>query len=175
MPYATRKSDPDGAAAKKKTPKNAKKYLVWLVSRMEYSAADLRKKLISKEFPIEEVDAAMAFAQLHGFQSDERFVVSKTRNAASRQGNYRLKQKLAQKGISSELSQAQIDTLAPEEERVLGILRRFEGLPLDQKLREKIYRFLASRGFSSRPIKVAFAHLEAKLRENNEAEINLQD
>jgi regulatory protein len=138
--------------------------MIWLLSRQDYSAAALKTKLLSKEFPVEEVEAALAFAQEHKFQSDERFAQNKALASSGRQGNFRVKQSLVQKGISEDLAKAQLENLAPEEERVLNVVRKFEGKPLTQELRQKIYRFLASRGFSGKPIKAAFRHLEEKLQ-----------
>lgn len=169
MPYSSTRATPDGAR-KKKQPKSAKSYMIWLLSRQEYTAAALKKKLLTKEFPVEEVDAAIAFAQEHRFQSDERYAETRAISRSSQHGNWRLKQTLMQKGISEELAAAQMEHLAPEEERVIGILGRFTGKPLTPELRQKIYRFLAQRGFSSKPIKAAFRHLEEKLADEPEEE-----
>jgi regulatory protein len=166
MPYPNKRPAADGTPPKKKRPKSAKSYMIWLLSRQDYSAAGLKKKLLSKEFPEAEVDAALAFAQEHQFQSDERFARSKAVSKSSQHGNWRLKQTLMQKGISEELAKAQLDSLEPEEERVLGVLNRFVGKELTPELRQKVYRFLAQRGFSSKPIKVAFQHLEERLHED---------
>jgi regulatory protein len=143
--------------------------MLWLLSRQEYTASALKTKLLSKEFPVEEVDAAIAFAQEHKFQSDERYAQSKARTTSSRHGNWRLKQGLMQKGISEELASAQLEHLEPEEERVIGVVKKFEGKELTPEQRQKIYRFLASRGFSSKPIKAALSHLE-RIWKESEAE-----
>lgn len=165
MAYTNRNASPEDAPPKKKSPKSAKSYMIWLLSRQEYSAAALKKKLLQKEFPVEEVDAAIAFAQEHKFQSDERFAQSKATAKSSRHGNWRLKQELMQKGISEELATAQLEILPPEGDRVVGLIKRFVGKELTQELRQKVYRFLAQRGFSSKPIKTAFQFLEDRLKE----------
>ena len=168
MPYANTRATPNGEPRKKKQPKSAKSYMIWLLSRQEYTAAALKKKLLTKEFPVEEIDAAIAFAQEHRFQSDERYAETRAISRSSQHGNWRLKQTLMQKGISEELAVAQMEHLAPEEERVIGLLGRFAGKELTPELRQKIYRFLAQRGFSSKPIKAAMRHLEEKLKEDAE-------
>ena len=145
----------------KRKPKSAKSYVVWLLSRQEYSAASLRDKLLSKEFSVEEVSAAIAFVQEHGFQSDERFAASKARSNSTRQGNWRVKQELLKKGIPEDIAQAQLDALPPEEERLARVISRFQGKEFTSELKQKIYRFLAQRGFSSRSIKTAFSILKA--------------
>src|ERR1700686_2868946 len=93
---------------------SAKAYLVWMLSRHEYSAADLRAKLIRRGYGAEEVDAALGFAQEHRFQSDERYARMKSQSAAGRHGNYRLKQTLKAKGIEAEVIEAQLEEIAPE-------------------------------------------------------------
>jgi regulatory protein len=168
MPYPNKRPTPDGQPAKKKRPQSAQRYMLWLLSRQDYSAASLKTKLLSKEFPEAEVDAAIAFAQQHKFQSDELFAQSKARSTSTRHGNWRLKQGLMQKGISEELASAQLESLEPEEERVIGVAKRFEGKELTPELRQKVYRFLATRGFSSKPIKAAFVHLEEILKQAEE-------
>lgn len=150
--------NPDELPEKRK-PKSIKKYMLWLLSRRDYSEAELREKLLSKEFTEDEVAEAVALAQKHGFQSDARYAETKTRATAGRQGNYRVKRNLLDKGISEEIADAQMETLAPEEERAIDTARRFVGKPLDDKLKQKAYRFLASRGFSGKAIKAAMAHL----------------
>lgn len=152
---------PDGEEApKKRKPRSAQSYMIWLLSRREYSEAELRKKLELKEFPKEEIDAAIAFAQKHKFQSDERFAHMKANSNAHRHGNYRLKRTLMEKGISEELAEAQVQELAPEEERAVEAARRFESKEFTPELNQKIYRFLAQRGFSGKAIKAAISHLK---------------
>jgi regulatory protein len=165
MPYANKRPSPDREPPKKKQPKSAKSYMIWLLSRQEYSAAALKKKLMVKEFSDEEIDAALAFAQAHQFQSDERFAQTRAASKSSQHGNWRLKQGLMQKGISEELAKAQMENLPSEEERIIGLLNRFVGKELTPELRQKVYRFLAQRGFSSKPIKSAFQFLENGLKE----------
>lgn len=150
--------DPENPPKKRK-PKNIKQYMGWLLSRRDYSEAELRKKLLDKEFTETEVDEAVKFAQQHGFQSDARYAEGKARSTAGRQGNYRVKRALLDKGVSEQLADEQMEKLAPEEDRAKQAARKFEGKEHTPELRQKIYRFLAQRGFSSKAIKVAMEHL----------------
>lgn len=168
MPYSNRRPSTNGKPAKEKPKQPAKRYMVWLLSRQDYSAKALRDKLLSKEYPLEEVEAALAWAQENSYQSDERYARVRANSTAQKHGNRRLTMGLQQKGISSDLAKAQLENLAPEEERVLNVIRKFEGKPLTPELRQKIYRFLGSRGFMGKPVKAAFTHLENKLKEAGE-------
>jgi len=163
MPYSKRRAPADGKPAKEKPRQSAKRYMAWLLSRQGYSAKGLRDKLLSKEYPLEEIETALAWAQEHGFQSDETYAESRARSTSAKHGNWRLKQGLMQKGISEELATAQLENVAPEEDRVLDVVRKFLGKELTPELRQKVYRFLATRGFGSKPIKAAFKHLEEHL------------
>lgn len=169
MPFSNRRSTPsNGKPAKEKPRQPIKRYMVWLLSRQDYSAKALRTKLLSKEYPLDEVDAALAWAQENKYQSDERYARVRATSAAPKQGNRRLTMGLQQKGIAADLAKAQLENLAPEEERVLNVVRKFEGKPLTPELRQKIYRFLGTRGFMGKPVKTAFRHLEEKLKEAGE-------
>lgn len=172
MPYSNRRAPTEGKREKPRQP--AKRYMVWLLSRQDYSAKALRDKLLSKEYPQEEIDAALAWVQEHGFQSDERYARIRADSTSRKHGNRRLTMGLQQKGIPKELAAAQLENLAPEEERVINVVSKFVGKELTQELRTKIYRFLATRGFSSKPIKVALQYLEERWKER-EAEAGDDD
>lgn len=168
MPFPNRRTPTSGRPAKDKPLQPAKRYMAWLLSRQDYSAKALRDKLLSKGYPQDEVETALTFMQEHGFQSDERYARVRANSTAQKQGNRRLTMGLQQKGIAADLAKAQLDDLPPEEERVLNVVRKFEGKPLTPELRQKIYRFLGARGFMGKPVKTAFHHLEEKLREAGE-------
>jgi regulatory protein len=168
MPFSTRRTPTSGRPAKDKPKQPAKRYMIWLLSRQDYSAKALRDKLLSKEYPLDEVDTALAWAQENGYQSDERYARVRANSTSQKQGNRRLTMGLQQKGIAADLAKAQLENLPPEEERVLNVVRKFEGKPLTQELRQKIYRFLGTRGFMGKPVKTAFRHLEDKLRQAGE-------
>ncbi|MBC8737404.1 regulatory protein RecX [Paraburkholderia sp. UCT31] len=176
----TKAGDPDSSGVRaKRTPRrngpkrnedgtlvppkqSAKSYLVWLLARHEYSAADLRAKLIRRGYPAEDADAALSFAQEHRFQSDERYARMKSQSAAGRHGNYRLKQTLKAKGIEAGVIEAQLEDIEPEADRAVRVAARFKGKELTRELRQKAHRFLMYRGFGSDSIKIAMASLGAR-------------
>lgn len=150
-------------AAPEKPAQSAKAYAVWLLARQDYSATALRRKLASKGYDETEVEDAMAFVIGNRYQDDGRFAEQRSRGIENRAGNRRIEMTLRQKGIDAELAKSQVQQLAPEEERVLHAVARFQAQVkrdgMSQELKMKIYRFLAYRGFSSRAIRAGIESL----------------
>lgn len=138
----------------------AKSYALWLLSRREYAAKELLDKLVTRGYPEEEAQAALVSMQGHGFQDDARFASNKARTSSRRMGNRRVTMTLVEKGVSRELAAQQLDELEPEDQRAVALMTKYAGRPLDDKLKAKIWRFLASRGFSSGAVKTALLHLK---------------
>ena len=95
-----------------------------------------------------EVEALLDWLAGHGFLSDERFVESRVHARAPRFGNLRIRNELAQHGVTlpAELQ----GTLAESElARAAAVReRRFPALPGSPAERAAQMRFLAGRGFS---------------------------
>jgi regulatory protein len=170
-PEITRSSDrrrprSGSPSAKKEKPRqSSQSYAIWHLSRREYSAAELRKKIIQRGYSEEEADLAMAFVQENNYQSDERYAGIKARSTAHRAGNRKIQMVLRTKGVGDEIAQAQIDTLVPESQRAIEAVEKFKKLAADGMTRElstKIWRYLSYRGFSSDAIKQALRALDGK-------------
>jgi len=159
------KARPEPGAKREKPEQSAKSYAVWLLSRQDYSAASLRRKLSSRGYDDSEVDDAMAFVIDNKYQNDERFAEQRSRGSENRAGNLRIEMTLRQKGIEADLAKAQVQQLAPEEERVLHAAGKFRDqvmkAGMTQEMKMKIYRFLAYRGFSSKAIRAGIESLGA--------------
>lgn len=144
-------------AKREKPAQSAKAYAVWLLARQDYSAASLRRKLASRAYDDSEIEDAMGFVIDNKYQDDQRFAEQRSRGAENRAGNLRIEMTLRQKGIEADLAKAQVQQLAPEEERVLHAIGKFRDQVrrggLTQEMKLKIYRFLAYRGFSSKAIR----------------------
>lgn len=156
---------PEPGAKREKPAQSPKAYAVWLLSRQDYSAASLRRKLAGRGYEDAEIDDAMAFVVDNKYQNDERYAEQRSRGAENRAGNLRIEMTLRQKGIEAELAKAQVKQLAPEEERVVHAASKFRDQVrkngMTQELKMKIYRFLAYRGFSSKAIRVGIESLGA--------------
>jgi regulatory protein len=143
---------------------SAKAYAVWLLSKREYSAATLQKKLLMRGYDAEETAAALQFLQENNYQSDARYAGMKARSTAHRAGDWKISRQLVQKGIAEDLAKEQIAELPPEEERAAQAAKaKFlqqvieDGMP--PELVQKIWRHLGYRGFSSHAIKHALTCL----------------
>ena len=150
-------------AKREKPVQSSKAYAVWLLARQDYSAASLRRKLASRAYDESEIEDAMGFVIDNKYQDDQRYAEQRSRGAENRAGNMRIEMSLRQKGIEADLAKAQVQQLAPEEERVLHAVGKFREQVrrggLTQELKLKIYRFLAYRGFSSKAIRTGIESL----------------
>lgn len=103
--------------------------------------------------PTEEVDALLVWLQAQGYLSEARFVESRINARAGRYGNLRIKQELAQHGLSlspahqAELKDSELARAQASWQRKFGVL------PEDAAARAKQTRFLAGRGFSAEVIR----------------------
>lgn len=143
-------------AKKREKPKTQKKSLLTraidALSRREYSRKDLLRKLSAKledGETREDLEEALNRLESLGLLSDERFAEAQVRASAGRMGDYRLRRTLRQSGVSEEAIEAALETVEePEEVRALRMWRRrWSEPPKDWKEREKMTRFLMTRGF----------------------------
>jgi regulatory protein len=137
-----------------------KNYAIWLLSRREFSAAELKERLLQRGYSLEDAEEALAFVQAHRFQDDARYAHTKSVSDSRRLGNRQIKFRLADKGIDPELIAQEIDALTPEEDRAIAAISRYEGQPITETLKAKIWRFMAYRGFGGTAIKAAIRHLQ---------------
>lgn len=145
----------------KSPPKQpAKNYAAWLLGRKEYSVQQLKTKLLNRGYSVEQTEEALTFLQHHRFVDDSRFAQSFSNSRASKKGDRRIALELAQAGIAKPLIESTLGQVGDEATRAWQACTRFEGQVLDAALRQKIYRFLAYRGFSSSSINQALKRLE---------------
>lgn len=137
----------------------AKQYALWLLGQREWSAKELASRLKLKGYLPKDIDACIAFCQQHSFQSDTRYAESRTRLRAKSHGNMRIKQELSNKGVDPDTVSLALADAGDEQLRCTAAAQRFVGKELTQALRSKMWRFLASRGFSGHVIKKALKEL----------------
>ncbi len=134
-----------------------------ILSQREHSRSEMRRKLLAHAragepdeaaaSPEEQVDAVLDWLQAQRYLSEDRFVESRVHARASRFGNLRIRQELAQHGVT--LS-AQTDQQLKETE--LGRARevwsrRFGEVAPEANERARQARFLIARGFSSEVVR----------------------
>ncbi|RUR53000.1 regulatory protein RecX [Vreelandella populi] len=151
------------ASSRDATPRDI---AVQLLSRREYSRAEIAQKLKQKAFDNADIEACLDTLVEQGLQSDARFAESFIRSRIIRgQGVIRIKGELRQRGVNQEtLSEA----LAHVEENENvdwfelareTLARRFSSPGENPKERAKRERFLAARGFDFEQIRYALSCL----------------
>lgn len=139
-----------------------------ILSQRDHSRSELRRKLLvharaaqaegegeSESAPqaAEQVEAVLDWLQANRYLSEERFVESRVHARASRFGNLRIRQELAQHGVAltADAAQQLKDSEAARARDVWS--RKFGQVAADAAERARQVRFLAGRGFSSEVIR----------------------
>ncbi len=147
---------------------------VQILAQREHSRTELRRKLLAYAITMQEgqgeaaptaseasqpadppgaVEAVLDWLQSHGYLSDERFAESRIHARATKFGNLRIRQELAQHGLAL-TAEAALALKSGELERARDVWqRKFGALPASLSERARQVRFLAGRGFSSEVIR----------------------
>jgi regulatory protein len=184
-----------GARARTRRPSlSLKGRALALLAQREHSAAELKRKLLrharadavqteamrpqASKAEVEDtmtddalarVEVVIEWLRAHRYLSEERFVESRVHARASRYGNLRIRQELAQHGLglSPEAAQALRDS---ELARATEVWRRkFGQPPADAAERARQSRFLAQRGFSAAVISQVMRRAGARGDEGDES------
>lgn len=145
--------------AKKITPKS---YILYMLSRREYSKKELYDKMIAKEyFDKKDIEEALKWAEEYNYISDERFAESNINYKLHHKGNSQIRYLLKDKGISEDIIEETLSKAIKEEDRAIKTLLKYKDSKIrdkeiDLKIKDKAFRFMASRGFSYNNIKDAW-------------------
>ena len=132
-----------------------------LLTRRDYSRAELQKKLAAHAESAEELASVLDTLQGERLLSDHRYATQRVTARAGRYGDARLKQELRLKGVSDDDIAAALPEGGDETERCLAVWQRKFGQPAQTpEERAKQMRFLQYRGFSSEAIRRAFRGIE---------------
>lgn len=149
-------------AAKTGKPLSLKMRAIALLAQRDQSVVEMRRKLlriasqnaIGEAEPApdaqHEVEALLTWLQAEGYLSEQRFVESRIQARAQRYGMLRIRQELAEHGLSLDAA-AQAELKLSEFERARAVWsRRFGPEPPQQAAdRARQTRFLAARGFGA--------------------------
>ena len=132
-----------------------------LLTRRDYSRAELQKKLAAHAESAEELASVLATLQGARPLPDHRYATQRVTARAGRYGDARLKQELRLKGVSDDDIAAALPEGGDETERCLAVWQRKFGQPAQTpEERAKQMRFLQYRGFSSEAIRRALRGIE---------------
>ncbi len=174
LSYSLQEGEMDGERykefIKENARQNAKAYLYSMIARKSRTVKEARDRLYEKGFHKDAVEYAITTVSSYGYLNDEEYAKSFVENSARIKGGYRLRRELQQKGIGEE---DMIDALAEldentEYESAKALAKKYlKGKNLeDEKVREKIFRYLVSRGYSYDTIKKVIRALGVEIEEN---------
>ena len=135
-----------------------------LLGRRELSAADLRSRLIDREHPPEEVDAAIEKLKEIRAVDDERVARAYARTASKVKGRGRLRvtRELQAMGIARDVIAAAVsEVFADTDERALidrAMQKKLRGgarKPVTMQERARLYQFLMRQGFTPAAVSAA--------------------
>ena len=144
----------------------ARAYAFLLLKFRLRSRDELRRRLKQKKFKDEIIEKTLDFLQEKAFIDDSEFARSWISSRISKPlGLARIRQELKLKGVDKGIIEAQLNKIRKnysEEEVVLGLAReRFQKLKglEPYKAKNKLFQYLARRGFSSETITDALTQL----------------
>ncbi len=128
-----------------------------ILTRRDYSQAELRKRLADKGFDPEQIDTTLQRCIDLGYLDDARYALARATSLMShgRAVGHRILADLRQRGVSAELAEQALAAAreACDEEALLSDLltRRFPGFSYDTapaREKRRIVNFLQRRGFA---------------------------
>ncbi len=137
------------------TPR-AKKRAMHLLEKQDRSHENLREKLRENGYPDKSIEAAIEYVDSFGYVDDERMARSYVRYHQDSKSKLRIRMDLRGKGISDDIIDIVIDDEYTNDERdliaALLIKKGYDENMATNAEKQKMYRFLAGRGFSSSDI-----------------------
>ena len=136
--------------------KRAKKRAMHLLEQMDRTEQQLREKLQLSEYPAQCIDDAIAYVKSFHYLDDERYAENFTRYKKEKMSRQQIKQKLMQKGVSSDIITNAIEDEYDIDEAVhiRSILEKkhFSVEDADEGEFRRVYSYLLRRGFRSSDI-----------------------
>ena len=130
-----------------------KKRALHLLEKQDRSEKNLRDKLREGGYSEDVIDIAIDYINNFGYLDDARMAASHVRFYQDSRSRMRIKQDLLGKGISSDVIERVLEEeyTADEGELIESLLakKHYDKENATYEERAKMYRFLASRGFSS--------------------------
>jgi regulatory protein len=123
-----------------------------LVSRRDYSAAEITTKLKDKDYDADAIADAIEFLRVNRFLDDRRVAAAHVRTATAikGRGRVRIARELAARGLAPEVIEDAMRAVEPESERaaIQKILsrKRWPATPTRSE-RDRMFRHLFARGF----------------------------
>lgn len=148
----------------------AKSYLYAMVARKARTTKEAREKLYEKGFHKDAVEYAIGIVSSYGYLNDQEFAKTFVENAKRSKGGYRLKKEMQLKGVGEEDIASALSNLDEEGEyeSAINLAKKYlKNKDLsDDKVREKLFRYLVSRGYSYGTVKNVIRDLGVEIVED---------
>ena len=133
-------------------PSSARVLALRLLSRRDYTTAELRAKLLSREYPHDEIDEALRRLTAEGLLDDRRAAVSHVRRASGvkGRGRHRIERELESRGIDRTTARELAGSLPAADETAAierFLARKRLTPPLSSADRRRVFQQLLRRGF----------------------------
>lgn len=146
-------------------PLRAKKRVLNLLQRRDYTAAGLRDKLREGGYPEACIETAIVNAASYGYVDDARYAADFICCHLEKKSRMRIEQELVRKGVSKEVIGEAFAKLAAEgtaqdEESMINALllkKNFTGKSATKQEKQRMYAFLYRRGFHAEAINKALS------------------
>ncbi|MCR4998932.1 MAG: recombination regulator RecX [Lachnospiraceae bacterium] len=134
----------------------AKRRAMHLLEKQDRTQHNLEDKLRESDYPNVAIQAAVEYVASYHYIDDERYARSYVRFHQEGKSKRRITQDLMQKGVDRDIIALALEEEyeSSEEGMIRDLLRKKNYNPenADAKERQKMYRFLMGRGFSSNDI-----------------------
>ena len=117
--------------------------------------AELRKKLLEREYSEEETEAAIQYVKSYGYLNDRAYAEQYVLSRSAGKGRAALKRDLRAKGLEEgQIEEALAGLPEDDTETILDLIRKRAGEPhkMEDKEYRRLFGFLARRGFSGSSI-----------------------
>ena len=134
---------------------NCKETALKIIERSYKTKKEMTKRLIEKGYALEEINETLKFLEEYNFINDESYAKAFINDRTKTQGKQKIKYALKNKGVSDEIIEEELSKLDMEKEKEnanILALKKYNVLIKREndkyKLKEKIIRFLISRGYN---------------------------
>ena len=134
---------------------NCKETALKIIERSYKTKKEMEKRLLEKGYNLEEINETLKFLERYNFINDESYTKAFIKNKTKTQGKQKIKYALKNKGVSEEIIEEEpsnLDMKKEKENANILALKKYNILIKREndkyKIKEKIIRFLISRGYN---------------------------
>lgn len=145
--------------------KRAKLRAMHLLSDMDRTESALREKLRLGLYPPEIIDAAVEYVRSFGYLNDARYAENFVRSRQGVKSRKEIRAQLLQKGVPSEMIDNAFEACDDEGGEAAAVRRllgkkRFDPACADEREMQRIYGYLARKGFSYETVRQVIQNYE---------------